>query len=195
MTKTDYVVPKSYKQTLTSAQFKEWEGATSSEIDSFWRNETGVYVQSLPPGKKALPARLIYKIKFDPVTDQVDKFKARLVVGGDRQIFMVDYNEVYSPTISYTAIRLLLSYMASKHYFIESIDITTAFLYSKLDEEVYIYTPAGFRDSPDKTRFIKLLRSLYGLRQSPRNWVRLLTETLVSFELVSSTNELCLFRK
>lgn len=47
---------------------------------------------------------------------------------------------------------------------LHSIDITTAFLYSSLDEEVYIFTPAGFPDSPESRRFIKLLRSLYGLR-------------------------------
>jgi hypothetical protein len=142
-----------------------------------------------------LPARLIYKIKFDPITDQIDKYKAQLVVGGDKQIFGLYYNEVYSPTISYTAIRLLLSFMASMHYFIESIDIPTAFLYGALEEEVYIHTPSGFPYLNERRRYIRLLRSLYGLRQSSKNWVRLLRASLFDFELLSSTNELCLFRK
>jgi hypothetical protein len=193
--KHSYIVPKSYKQTLTSPQRLEWQAATDSEIESFWRNKTGVFVDHLPEGKKALPARLIYKIKFDPITDEVEKFKARLVVGGDKQVFGLDFNEVYSPTISYTAIRLILSFMASRKYHIHSIDITTAFLYSILDEEVYIHTPAGFHNIPGIKRFIRLLRSLYGLRQAPRNWTRLLCSVLSEFELISSSNELCLFSK
>jgi hypothetical protein len=50
-------------------------------------------------------------------------------------------------------------------------DMKTAFLYGKLDEEVYMKQPPGYKHE-DQSLVCKLKKSLYGLHQSPRNFYR-----------------------
>ncbi|GKD13864.1 putative ribonuclease H-like domain-containing protein [Tanacetum coccineum] len=50
------------------------------------------------------------------------------------------------------------------------MDVKSAFLYGKIEEEVYVYQPPGFEylDFPD--RVYKVEKVLYGLHQAPRAW-------------------------
>ncbi|GKF16479.1 retrovirus-related pol polyprotein from transposon TNT 1-94, partial [Tanacetum coccineum] len=59
------------------------------------------------------------------------------------------------------------------------MDVNSAFLYGKIEEEVYVSQPPGFedRDFPDKV--YKVEKSLYGLHQAPRA----LYETLSTYLL------------
>ena len=47
------------------------------------------------------------------------------------------------------------------------VDYTSAFLHAGIDQEVFIEMPRGYKD-PGKV--LKLTKSLYGLKQSPRNF-------------------------
>jgi hypothetical protein len=49
-----------------------------------------------------------------------------------------------------------------------SFDVTTAFLYGKLKEEVYVNLPTEM--NKDSNKCFKLLKGLYGLKQSPNIW-------------------------
>ena len=48
------------------------------------------------------------------------------------------------------------------------MDVKSAFLNGKLEEEVYIEQPEGFLLSENKDYVCKLKKELYGLRQAPR---------------------------
>ena len=50
------------------------------------------------------------------------------------------------------------------------MDVKTAFLNGKIEEEVYIEQPEGFNTHDSKTHFCKLKKALYGLKQAPRAW-------------------------
>ena len=53
------------------------------------------------------------------------------------------------------------------------MDIVTAYLYGKVDNDIYMRTSAGLENNdktPSKTHCVKLQRSLYGLKQSGRMW-------------------------
>ena len=80
----------------------------------------------------------------------------------------IDYDETFSPVARYETVRTLLAVAASKNMKLKQFDVKTAFLYSELEEEVYLEQPEGFDDGSG--RVCRLKRSLYGLKQAPRCW-------------------------
>jgi hypothetical protein len=86
-----------------------------------------------------------------------------------RQIPGVDVDEVFAPTSSFAARRVILSVAAQRDYEIHQVDIKTAFLNGDLEEEVYVTQPPGFENG-DPHVVCKLNKALYGLKQSPRAW-------------------------
>ncbi|CAI7770858.1 unnamed protein product, partial [Closterium sp. NIES-53] len=88
-----------------------------------------------------------------------------------------DYNEMYSPVSSYVTLRIFLSIVAALDLNLMQLDMKNAFLQSKLDRVLYMYQPDYFDDGT--SRVCKLLKSLYGLKQSPLLWYRALDGVLL----------------
>nr|GEU43540.1 retrovirus-related Pol polyprotein from transposon TNT 1-94 [Tanacetum cinerariifolium] len=80
------------------------------------------------------------------------KNKARLVVHGYTQEEGIDYDEVFASVARIKAIRLFLAYASFKDFVVYQMDVKSVFLYGKIEEEVYVYQPSGFKDLdfPDK---------------------------------------------
>ena len=57
---------------------------------------------------------------------------------------------------------------ASKGMQMHHMDVTTAILYAPLDEEVYMEHPEGTVLPGSEGKVMRLLKCLYGLKQSPR---------------------------
>ena len=107
------------------------------------------------------------------VKDEIDgskRYKARLVVKGFQQKQGVDYNEIFSPVVKMTTIRLVLGIVASEDLRLEQMDVKTAFLHGDLDEDIYMMQPEGFPIVGKENLVCKLKKSLYGLKQAPRQW-------------------------
>ena len=73
------------------------------------------------------------------------------------------------------------------------MDVTTAFLNGKLDEEVYMEQPEDFVVKNKEDLVCKLKRSIYGLKQSPRCWNSTLNCHLKEMGFVQSTADPCLY--
>ena len=70
------------------------------------------------------------------------------------------------------------------------VDAVNAFCNSPLDEEMYVYNPPGF----GKSGFIlRLLRGLYGLRKSPKLWLKFLSGTLKDIGLNQVPGQPCVY--
>ena len=67
-----------------------------------------------------------------------------------------------------TTIRVLLSLAASYGLIIHQMDVKTAFLNGELEEEIYMDQPDGFVVKGEERKVCKLLKSLYGLKQEPK---------------------------
>ena len=53
---------------------------------------------------------------------------------------------------------------------IHQMDIKTAFLNGNLEEEIYMDHPEGFVEPGQESKVCKLTKSLYGLKQVPKQW-------------------------
>ncbi|GKE84683.1 putative ribonuclease H-like domain-containing protein, partial [Tanacetum coccineum] len=94
--------------------------------------------------------------------------KARLVARGYTQEEGIDYDEVFAPVARIEAIRMFLAYASFKDFVVYQIDLKSAFLYGKIQEEVYVYQPLRFEDPEFPNRVYKVEKALYGLHQAPR---------------------------
>ncbi|GKE89936.1 putative ribonuclease H-like domain-containing protein, partial [Tanacetum coccineum] len=66
-----------------------------------------------------------------------------------------------------------------KDHPLEQMDVNSAFLYGKIEEEVCVCQPPGFEDPDFPDRVYKLEKALYGLHQAPRAWYETLSTYLL----------------
>ncbi|GJT90536.1 putative ribonuclease H-like domain-containing protein [Tanacetum coccineum] len=109
----------------------------------------------------------------------VVKNKARLVAQGHTQEEGIDYDEVFAPVARIEAIRLFLAYASFKDFVVYQMDVKSAFLYGKIEEEVYVCQPPGFEDPHFPNKVYKVEKALYGLHQAPRAWYETLSTYLL----------------
>nr|GEV59428.1 hypothetical protein [Tanacetum cinerariifolium] len=102
----------------------------------------------------------------------VIKNKARLVAQGHTQVEGINYDEVFAPVARIEAIRLFLAYASFKDFVVYQMDVKSAFLYGKIEEEVYVCQPPGFEDPNFPDKVYKVEKALYGLHQAPRACVK-----------------------
>nr|GEW05788.1 putative ribonuclease H-like domain-containing protein [Tanacetum cinerariifolium] len=77
------------------------------------------------------------------------------------------------------AIRLILAYASFKDFVVYQMDVNSAFLYGKIEEEVYVCQPPRFKDPDFPDRVYKVEKALYGLHQAPRAWYETLSTYLL----------------
>ena len=65
---------------------------------------------------------------------------------------------------------LILALAALKKWHIQAIDVHNAYLYSKLDEEIYMKQPQGFHVKGQENKVYQLHYALYGLKQAGLMW-------------------------
>ncbi|GKD65906.1 copia protein, partial [Tanacetum coccineum] len=99
----------------------------------------------LPNGKRAIDTKWVFRNKKDE-RGIVIKNKAILVAQGYTQEEEIDYDEIFAPVARIKAIRLFLAYAPFKDFVVYQMDVKSAFLYCKIEEEVYVCQPPGFED-------------------------------------------------
>lgn len=135
----------------------------------------------------------MFKIKRDK-DGNPNKYKARFakVAKGFLQQKGIDYRETFAPVARYESIRALLALAASKDYELGQFDIMTAFLYGELDEEIFMELPEGCDTGQGK--YCRLLESLYGLKQSPRQCNRKFNQFLYKYNFTPNQADQCIYR-
>jgi transposase InsO family protein len=184
--------PVSYNDAIDSEASKEWSAAMDDEIKSLAENKTWVLVDRPSVQHKVIKGRWLYKTKLNP-DGSVDKQKARYVIKGFAQRQGIDYTQTFSPVARSGTIRSIVAVAANEGMELLQFDVSTAFLYGQLEEEIYMEQPEGYTDGSDKV--CKLLRSLYGLKQAPRCWNKRIGDFLKSQGFVRSDADPCLFTK
>ncbi|GKF18178.1 putative ribonuclease H-like domain-containing protein [Tanacetum coccineum] len=132
----------------------------------------------LPHGKRAIGTKWVYRNKKDE-SGIIIKNKARLVAQGYAQEEGIDYDEVFAPVARIETIRLFLAYASFKDFVVYQMDMKSAFLYGKIEEEVYVCQPLGFEDLEFLDKVYKIEKALYGLHQAHRAWYETLSTYLL----------------
>jgi len=185
--------PKSFREAVSGEDAEKWIESMEHEISSLTDNKTYTLVPC-PEAVNIVGSRFVYRKKRN-ADGSIAKYKSRLVAQGFTQEPFVDFNETYAPTSKADTIRTLFAIAASKGFEVHSIDISTAYINANITEEIYMEQPPGFKvESNDGTRLVcKLHKSLYGLKQSGRNWNLLITKWLVDYGFKRSAHDPCLF--
>ena len=102
------------------------------------------------------------------------KCKARLVVRGDQQP-RTSHEDTYASTLAGKSFRTLMAIAARFDLELTQFDAVNAFVNTKIDQDVFMRMPPGYRKAG---KLLKLQRALYGLRASPLLWQKELTNTL-----------------
>jgi len=190
----DYVEPKSYSAALRHYDAPKWIAATNEELKSLMDLHIATPAV-LPPGRKALRCRWVYKVKRNE-KNEIIRYKARLVVQGFLQVEGIDYSETFAPTVRLKSVKWILAVAAQNDWEIQQVDFDTAFLNAELKEDIYIQIPEGYdRTQTQPGMVLKLLKALYGLKQAPREWWKALNDLLQSLGYHSSAIDECLYLK
>ncbi|GJS32923.1 putative ribonuclease H-like domain-containing protein [Tanacetum coccineum] len=184
------VEPRSVAQALEDPS---WVDAMQEEMQQFKFQNVWVLVD-LPEGKYAIGTKWILKNKRD-ARGIVVRNKARLVAQGHRQEEGIDYDEVFAPVARIEAIRLFLAFASYLGFMVYQMDVKSAFLYGRIDEEVYVTQPKGFVDPQHPKKVYKVVKALYGLHQAPRAWYATLSTFLLKHGYRRGTIDKTLFLK
>ncbi|GJV56999.1 putative ribonuclease H-like domain-containing protein [Tanacetum coccineum] len=123
---------------------------------------------------RAIGTKWVYRNKKDE-RGVVVRNKARLVAQGHRQEEGIDYDEVFAPVARIEAIRIFLAFASYMGFIVYQMDVKSAFLYGKIDEEV--------------------LKALMALHQAPRAWYATLSTFLLQHGYRRGTIDKTLFIK
>lgn len=181
--------PSTYQEALVSDDRENWKLAMDEEMNSHRKNRTWNLID-LPRDRKVIDCKWVFKTKLSPV-NQIDRYKARLVIRGFNQKEGIDYTETFSPVAKFTSIRTILALAASEGLTLMQFDIKTAFLNGDLTEDIYMMQPQGYNDNSG--RVCKLNKSLYGLKQASRCWNAKFTTVLCKFGFKVSKLDSCVF--
>ncbi|GJY36350.1 putative ribonuclease H-like domain-containing protein [Tanacetum coccineum] len=127
------------KKVIQALKDPSWIEAMQDEPLQFKLQKVWTMVD-LPNGKRAIGTKWVYKNKKDE-RGIVIKNKARLVAQGYTQEEGIDYDEVFAPVARIEAIRLFFAYASFKYFVVYQMDVKSAFLYGKIEEEVYVCQP------------------------------------------------------
>ncbi|CAI7799458.1 unnamed protein product [Closterium sp. NIES-54] len=96
--------PKTLAEALSGPDAEKWKQSVKEEYDSLLENETWELCE-LPPGKKTISSKLIFRHKYGP-DGELTSYKSRLVAKGFQQTKGKDFDEIFAPVGKGTTLRL-----------------------------------------------------------------------------------------
>jgi hypothetical protein len=157
-----------------------------------------VEIEKVPDGRKLVGNRWVYSEKDD------GRFRARSVAQGFSQVPGKDFQESHAPVVNDVTFRIILILKLLKKLKTGQFDIETAFLYSDLDEEIWMKFPDGYsrylkekhnKDYDYHKYCVKLKKALYGLVQAARQWWKKFKEAMATCHYYPTSIDPCLFIK
>ena len=163
------------------------------EYAAFIQRETWTLVPR-PIDANVVSCKWVYSLKYNP-DGSIASYKARLVARGFSQAYGLDYHETFSPVARLSSIRVLFSIALAQSWPLHQLDVSNAFLYGDLDEQVFMEQPPGYVAQGESSEVCVLKKAIYGLKQSPRAWFHKFSQLLFSYGFVSTVSEPTVMRK
>ena len=118
-----------------------------------------------------------------------------MVAKGFKQQHGVDFDEIFSPMVKMTTLRVVLGLVAIEDMELVQMDVKIAFPHGDLEEDVYMAQPEGYEQPSREQLVCKLNKALYGLKQGSRQWYQNFDIFMHSHELKRSQEDYCLYIK
>ena len=143
----------------------------------------------------------------------VDKKKGRLVAKGFTQQYGIDFLNTWSPAVRAKTLRLVIILATRWDMEIEQLDVETAFLNARMNEEVYMQLPEGYEQQLTQQAALgtgvsaavaraggplvcRLVMCLYGTKQASMEWNREVNRTLTGkLGFARSVCDPCLYHR
>ena len=181
--------PQTYQEARESNEWQHWDKAMNEELDKM--KQYGVWEAVENDGQRTLDGKWVFTRKTDGTSGLPSAYKARYVVKGFRQIEGKDYSELFASVAHKDSIRVFLSIVNHLDLECHQVDIKGAFLNGVIDKLIYLTPPDG-SDIP-ANKILRLNKSLYGLKQSPRLFNQTLDKWLRSTGMVPTTADSCVY--
>lgn len=185
-------IPRSYAEAISCDESSQWRAAMEREMESMRSNEVWELVESknLEKDVECVDSIWLYSVKQ---TKDEKLYKARLVASGD-MIEKEDEEDVFSPVAKPTTVRTLFCIANQNDSKVAFLDIHTAFLNADIEagRNIYMKQPRGFQM---EGKICKLKKSIYGLRNSSKNWNHCFHDFLISKGFERSKYDLCLYNR
>lgn len=185
-------IPKNYEQAISCPERERWKTAMDVEIASIYGAKTFV-LQQKPSHIQPIKCGWVYTIKYGS-DGNISKYKARLVAKGYSQKKGIDYEETFAPVAKIKSIRAIIALSASKGWKIYQDDVPSAFLKGNLKEDVWMEQPPGYSDGI-ATNYCHLKRTLYGLKQSPREWNEVVNKFMLNQRFTKAIADPCIYTR
>jgi len=157
-----------------------WEKAIKEELATLkaagtWR------LEEAPTGANVIGSKWVLKVKKD-VAGNVICYKARLIAQGFSQIGSVDYDDTYMPVAKLASTHAVITMANCLSFEMHQIDIKGVYLNGELqdNEVLYMQHPPGSKSPDASTCVLRLVKTLYGLKQSGCHWYQKLSSVFKS---------------
>ncbi|PLW48960.1 hypothetical protein PCANC_10671 [Puccinia coronata f. sp. avenae] len=192
--RSDIVIPNHIHHALGGSQSNEWCQAAEAELQQL--EKLGVWSAVKPvKGRKVIGARWVFALKRN-TSGAITRFKARYVARGFNQRPGQDFGNTYAPTASLATLCLFLSISVQKVFVTHSFDVSSAYLYSPIDKEVYVKPPTKLHPEL-KGKVLRLHKELYGTKKAGRCWWLHFKNILAKLDFSASKVEslLCVYKR
>ena len=186
----------SWAEAIASPEREYWIAGACEELRSLMDLQVFVLVprSSIPQGKRPLKGKLVCKRKRDDA-GKITRYKVRYVAKGYAQQPGIDFTKTTAPTARLESFRSLLHLAATLGWDTQHFDIKTAFLHGVLsdDEVAFMDQPSGFEEHGKETWVMRLMKSIYGMRQASRCWNETFHKAVVDWGFARVTCEWCVY--
>eukprot|EP00956_Cyclotella_meneghiniana_P032508 scaffold89783_cov73-Cyclotella_meneghiniana.AAC.1 len=110
----------------------------------------------------------------------------------------VNYWETYAPVVNWISVRFLLIVAKLTGLETKALDFVLAFPQADLDTPVFMELPVGVSYEgvhQNRKYVLRLLKSLYGLKQASSNWYSYLKQGLIDRGFQESQADPCVFTR
>lgn len=199
--------PANTKEAHGGKDEEHWRRSEKVEMDALEKFGTFQVTYDLPKFDnegnriRLMGGRFVYKLKTrDDGT--LKKFKSRFVVRGfsSREGIEHDADEVYAPVMSYDSMRSIIAIAAGNGWIVRQTDVSNAYLNADLvdkdgnERPIYMEDPLGRKCAKTgRPAYLKLRKSLYGLKQAGALWCKLLHKHLLEHKFERSPSDSCVF--
>ena len=156
-----------------------WKKAIQKELETLCQARTWELAEA-PVGSNIIGSKWVFRAKKDAACNVIH-YKARLVAQGFSQVPGVNYFDMFALVAKLAAIHLVLMMAATDDMEMHQIDIKGAYLNGELTnrEVIYMLQPPGYH-APNSPHLVCCLqKTLYGLKQSGRQWYRHLVDIML----------------